>query len=57
MTLSQGMLSAKVPAGFGFPIASNEPLLLFTQVLNLNIEQAEQHQSAPSRDDRLRARP
>ena len=38
MTLSQGMLTAKVPAGFGFPLASNEPLLLFTQVLNLNIQ-------------------
>jgi hypothetical protein len=38
ITLSQGMLSAKVPPGFGFPIASNEPLMLFTQVLNLNIE-------------------
>src|SRR5947209_2172504 len=38
ITLSQGMLSAKVPDGFGFPITSNEPLLLFTQVLNLNIE-------------------
>jgi hypothetical protein len=38
MTLSQGMLSARLPAGYGFPIASNEPLLLFTQVLNHNIE-------------------
>lgn len=38
MTLSQGMLSAKLPPGYGFPIASNEPLMLFTQVLNLNIE-------------------
>jgi hypothetical protein len=38
MTLSQGMITAKLPAGFGFPMASNEPLLLFTQVLNLNIE-------------------
>ena len=38
MTLSQGMLDSKLPPGFGFPIASNEPLLLFTQVLNLNIE-------------------
>jgi hypothetical protein len=38
MTLSQGMLAAKVPSGFGFPLASNEPLLLFTQVLNLNIQ-------------------
>jgi cyclophilin family peptidyl-prolyl cis-trans isomerase len=38
MTLSQGMLEAKLPPGFGFPIASNEPLVLFTQVLNHNIE-------------------
>ena len=38
MTLSQGMLEARVPAGFGFPVASNEPLFLFTQVLNHNIE-------------------
>jgi hypothetical protein len=38
MTLSQGALAAKLPAGFGFPLASNEPLLLFTQVLNLNIQ-------------------
>ncbi len=38
MTLSQGMLSARVPGGFGFPIASSESLVLFTQVLNLNIE-------------------
>jgi cyclophilin family peptidyl-prolyl cis-trans isomerase len=41
MTLSQGMLAAKLPAGFGFPLASNEPLLLFTQVLNLNIQKPE----------------
>ena len=38
MTLSQGMLAAKLPSGFGFPMASNEPMLLFTQVLNLNIQ-------------------
>ncbi len=38
MTLSQGMLAARLPPGYGFPIASNEPLTLFTQVLNLNIE-------------------
>ena len=38
ITLSQGMLDAHVPDGFGFPIASNEPLVLFTQVLNHNIE-------------------
>ncbi|MGZ4809568.1 MAG: peptidylprolyl isomerase [Thermoanaerobaculia bacterium] len=38
VTLSQGMLVARVPDGFGFPIASNEPLSLFTQVLNHNIE-------------------
>lgn len=37
VTLSQGMLSAKFPEGFGFPVASNEPLVLFTQVLNHNI--------------------
>jgi hypothetical protein len=39
MTLSQGMLSAKLPNGYGFPLASNEPLVVFTQVLNLNIQQ------------------
>lgn len=38
VTLSQGMLSAELPRGYGFPIASNEPLILFTQVLNHNIE-------------------
>ena len=38
ITLSQGMLDAELPHGFGFPIASNEPLTLFTQVLNHNIE-------------------
>jgi len=38
ITLSQGMLDSRVPAGFGFPVASNEQLVLFTQVLNLNIE-------------------
>src|SRR5215813_7957816 len=38
MTLSQGMLTAKLPEGYGFPMSSNEPMLLFTQVLNLNIE-------------------
>src|SRR5438309_2097481 len=38
MTLSQGMLAAKLPVGYGFPIVSNEPLLMFTQVLNHNNE-------------------
>lgn len=38
MTLSQGMLSATLPQGYGFPVASNEPLMLFTQVLNLNLQ-------------------
>jgi cyclophilin family peptidyl-prolyl cis-trans isomerase len=38
ITLSQGMLDSHMPAGFGFPVASNEPLTLYTQVLNLNIE-------------------
>jgi cyclophilin family peptidyl-prolyl cis-trans isomerase len=37
VTLSQGMLDASLPPGFGFPIASNEPLILYTQVLNHNI--------------------
>ena len=36
LTLSQGQLSAAFPPGFGFPILSNEPLSLTTQVLNLN---------------------
>lgn len=38
MTLSQGMLDAHLPEGFGFPLSSNEPLVLYTQVLNHNIE-------------------
>ena len=38
VTLSQGMVDAHLPEGFGFPISSNEPLVLYTQVLNHNIE-------------------
>lgn len=44
MTLSQGMLAqrggftSRLPKGFGFPFATNEPLTIFTQVLNHNIE-------------------
>jgi VanZ family protein/cyclophilin family peptidyl-prolyl cis-trans isomerase len=38
MTLSQGVFEMKLPDGFGFPVASNEPLYLYTQVLNLNID-------------------
>src|ERR1043166_9004244 len=38
VTLSQGMLDARFPDGFAYPLASNEPLNLFTQVLNHNIE-------------------
>ncbi|HEY2830568.1 MAG TPA: peptidylprolyl isomerase [Thermoanaerobaculia bacterium] len=38
VTLSQGMINAQFPEGFAYPIASNEPLNLFTQVLNHNIE-------------------
>ena len=41
ITLSQGMLEAKFPEGYGFPIASNEPLSLYTQVLNHNIQHPE----------------
>jgi hypothetical protein len=39
ITLSQGMIDARLPDGFGFPIASTEPIILYTQVLNHNIEQ------------------
>ena len=39
ITLSQGMTDTRVPEGFGFPIASNEPLLVYTQVLNHNIKE------------------
>lgn len=38
LTLSQGQLLARFPKGYGFPIMSNEPLILTTQVLNHNIE-------------------
>lgn len=38
VTLSQGITDTRVPAGFGFPILSNEPLLVYTQVLNHNID-------------------
>jgi cyclophilin family peptidyl-prolyl cis-trans isomerase len=37
VTLSQGVLAVRLPDGFGYPVASNEPLTLFTQVLNHNI--------------------
>ena len=38
ITLSQGITDTRVPAGFGFPIVSNEPLIVYTQVLNHNID-------------------
>jgi len=44
ITLSQGMMTkpgvfeARVPDGFAFPLSSSEPLTVFTQVLNHNIE-------------------
>lgn len=38
MTLSQGVFEMKLPDGFGFPVSSTEPLYLYTQVLNLNID-------------------
>jgi cyclophilin family peptidyl-prolyl cis-trans isomerase len=38
ITLSQGITDTRVPDGFGFPISSNEPLVVYTQVLNHNIE-------------------
>jgi len=36
VTLSQGQLESFFPAGFGMPLLSNEPIVLTTQVLNLN---------------------
>jgi cyclophilin family peptidyl-prolyl cis-trans isomerase len=44
MTLSQGMLgadgafTARLPEGFAFPMSTNEPLYVMTQVLNHNVE-------------------
>lgn len=38
VTLSQGITDTRVPEGFGFPIISNEPLSVYTQVLNHNID-------------------
>jgi len=37
VTLSQGITDTRVPEGFGFPLVSNEPLSVYTQVLNHNI--------------------
>jgi len=37
VTLSQGQYALDLPKGFGIPLKANEPLLLSTQVLNLNI--------------------
>lgn len=37
---SQGMQRIEFPPGFGLPIASDEPLLLNTQVVNHNVENA-----------------
>jgi hypothetical protein len=35
-TLSQGQMEVRFPPGFGVPVASDEPLWMTTQVLNLN---------------------
>jgi cyclophilin family peptidyl-prolyl cis-trans isomerase len=37
VTLSQGVFNARLPVGYGFPIVSSEPLVVFTQVLNHNL--------------------
>src|SRR5258708_17985260 len=37
LTLSQGVFEGKVPEGYGYPVVSIEPLIVFTQVLNHNI--------------------
>lgn len=40
-TLSQGQQDIRLPEGTGIPIMSNEPVELFTQVLNLNVSDAD----------------
>jgi len=40
ITLSQGQLAMDLPDGYGIPVYSHEPLNLETQVLNLNIANA-----------------
>jgi cyclophilin family peptidyl-prolyl cis-trans isomerase len=37
LTLSQGVFEGRVPEGYGYPVVSIEPLIIFTQVLNHNI--------------------
>lgn len=39
VTLSQGQLRSRFPEAFALPLMSNEPLLLTTQVLNLNYDE------------------
>lgn len=41
VTLSQGQLESFFPPGFGMPLLSNEPIILTTQVLNLNFANPE----------------
>ncbi|MBN4050218.1 hypothetical protein JYT28_00520 [Desulfobulbus sp. AH-315-M07] len=40
-TLSQGQQDIELPEGYGIPIMSNVPVELFSQVLNLNIDDAD----------------
>jgi hypothetical protein len=40
-TTSQGQFEVKLPEGFGIPVLSNEPLVINTQVLNHNVEEAD----------------
>ena len=42
-TISQGQFDVVLPDGFGFPIRSDEPLHLTTQVLNHNIDAPDVH--------------
>jgi len=42
-TLSQGQETIRFPDGFGIPYASTEPLVLSTQVLNLNLHEPDLH--------------
>jgi len=38
-TLSQGQYRIDMPVGFGIPVQSNEPIMVNTQVLNLNMKE------------------
>jgi hypothetical protein len=41
ITMTQGQTSLSFPAGFGFPVFTNEPLFITTQALNHNLKNAD----------------